>query len=205
MAQGLKGKRIALLLETEYIHEEVVFYQEQIAKAGGTLDLLTYLWGEKSKTFVNDCDHWQNPITSMHALTVDKCVTQVSADDYDIVLCAANYVAVRLREIPPMGSFGSPEDVNQAPAVKFFADAMVNPEIVKGALCHALWILTPNPHLLKNRQVTCHTVVMADIVNAGATIEPSYVCVDRDLVTARSFADVDCYWEAIVKTACSIT
>lgn len=206
MNQSLKGKRVALLLETEYIFDELLYYRQQVEMMGGELDLLTCLWGEPSKTFVNDCDAWDRPITSMHAITVDKCVTQVRADEYDIVLCAANYVAVRLREIPPMGSLGSPEEVNAAPAVKFFADAMRNPGIVKGALCHALWILTPNPHLLKGRKVICHTVVLADVINAGAVFVPaeSHVVVDRDLVTGRSFADVEAYWKAIVETAARI-
>lgn len=203
MNQPLKGKKVALLLETEYIYDEVVYYQQQVKAMGGELHLLSYLWGEKSKTFVNDCDSWKNAITSMHALTVDRCVTQVNANDYDIVLCAANYVAVRLREIPPMGSLGSPDKVNAAPAVQFYADAMLNSKIVKGALCHALWILTPNPQLLEGRNVICHTVVLADIINAGATFVPAEnnVVVDRDLVTARSFGDVEAYWQAIVETS----
>jgi protease I len=203
MEKSLAGKRVALLVETEYIQDEIVYYQQQVEALGGELHLLTHLWGEPSKTFVNDCDNWQRPVTSMYALTVDRCVTQCSADDYDIVLCAANYVAVRLREIPPMGSLGSPAQVNTAPAVKFFADAMANPKIVKGALCHALWILTPNPQLLKGRRVICHTVVLADVINAGAEFVPAedHVVVDNDLVTGRSFADVEAYWRAIVKRA----
>ena len=203
MTQSLKGKRVALLLETEYIYDEVIYYQEQVERLGGELHFLTYLWGEESKIFVNDCDNWERPITSMHAITVNRCVTQTNVNDYDIVLCAANYVAVRLREIPPMGSLGSLAEVNSAPAVKFFAEAMLNPKIVKGALCHALWILTPNPQLLEGRQVICHTVVLADILNAGATFVPTenHVVVDKDLVTGRSFADVEAYWSAIVETA----
>jgi len=203
MDKPLQGKRVALLLETEYIYDEVLYYQQQVELLGGELHLLSYLWGEESKTFVNDCDSWDRPITSMHAITVDRCVTQSNVNDYDIVLCAANYVAVRLREIPPMGTLGSVDEVNSAPAVKFFADAMANPKIVKGALCHALWILTPNPQLLKGRKVICHTVVLADIINAGAVFVPSedHVVVDEDLVTARSFADVEGYWNAIVRLA----
>jgi protease I len=201
MDKPLTGKRVALLVETEYIHDEIVYYQQQVERLGGELHLLTYLWDKPSLTFVNDCDNWERPITEMHALTVDRCVTQCQANDYDIVLCAANYVAVRLREIPPMGSLGSPEQVNTAPAVKFFADAMANKNIIKGALCHALWILTPNPQLLQGRKVICHTVVLADIINAGAIFTPaeSHVVIDDDLVTGRSFADVEAYWQAIVQ------
>ncbi|WNO09992.1 DJ-1/PfpI family protein [Teredinibacter sp. KSP-S5-2] len=203
MNQSLAGKKVALLLETEYIYDELVYYKQQVEALGGELHVMSYLWGEPSKTFVNDCDRADLPITQMYATEVDRCVTQHNANDYDIVLCAANYVAVRLREIPPMGSVASPALVNTAPAVQFFADAMANPNIVKGALCHALWILTPNPQLLKDRNVICHTVVMADIINAGANYIDTgeHVVVDKDLVTGRSFADVEQYWSAIVDVA----
>ncbi|MEJ2202279.1 MAG: DJ-1/PfpI family protein [Desulfuromonadaceae bacterium] len=89
------------------------------------------------------------------------------------------------------------------PAVQFFAAAMRNKSIVKGALCHALWLLTPHPELLADRRVICHTVVLADIVNAGAIFVPAdnHVVVDGDLVTGRSFADVEAFWQAIVATA----
>ncbi len=199
----LSGKRVAVLVETEYIHAEIEFYKKRVAELGGELTLLTHLWGQPSKRFVNDVDNPDTPCTAIHALTVDRCVTRTDVNSFDIVLCAANYVAVRLREIPPMHSLGSPETVNTAPAVRFFADAMANPRIVKGALCHALWILTPNPALLKGRKVICHTVVLADILNAGATFvpEPSHVVIDRDLVTARSFADVEAYFAALVATS----
>ena len=159
MTQPLKGKKVGLLVETEFIYEEVIYYQQQIETLGGELILLSYLWGEDSKTFVNDCDRWDMPITNMHKLTVKHCVTKEDVNDYAIVLCAANYVAVRLREIPPMGTLGSPDDVNKPPAVEFFAKAMKNKRIVKGALCHALWILTPNPHLLRGRKVICLSLI----------------------------------------------
>jgi len=199
----LEGKKVAVLVETEYIYDEIVFYRQQVEALGGELHLLSYLWGKPQMTFVNDCDSPDRPITSMHALTVDRCVTRASPRDYDIILCAANYVAVRLREIPPMGSLGSPEEVGTPPAVTFFADAMRDKRIVKGALCHALWLLTPRPDLLRGRKVICHTVVLADILNAGASYVPApdHVVIDDDLVTARSFADIDAYWKAVVATA----
>ena len=56
--------------------------------------------------------------------------------DYDLIICAANYVAVRLREIPPMGSLGAIKEMQDAPAVRFFANAMRDTRIIKGAMCH---------------------------------------------------------------------
>ena len=99
-----------------------------------------------------------------------------------------------------MGSHGSIHELCKPPAVKFFADAMRNRRIVKGAMCHGLWILTPCPDLLKGRKVMCHTVVLADINNAGAIYVPDQgeVIVDDDLVTARSFAKMDEYFNTLV-------
>lgn len=200
----LTGKKVAVLVETEYIYEEVDYYRKRVPELGGEVHLLSYLWGNPSKDFVNDVDNPDRPVTSVYRLTVDRCVTKTDPNDYDIVICCANYVAVRLREIPPMGSLGSPDLVSSPPAVEFFAKAMRNPKIVKGAMCHALWLLTPEPELLRGRRVICHTVVLADIVNAGAIFvpEPSHVVVDRDLVTARSAQDLDAYFDVIVKAAC---
>ena len=199
----LAGKKVAVLVETEYIHDEIEYYKKRVPELGGELHLLSYLWGQPSKDFVNDIDNPNNPVTSVHRLTVDRCVTRSDPADYAIVICAANYVAVRLREIPPMGSLGAPELTGTAPAVQFFAQAMENRNIVKGALCHALWLLTPHPELLRGRRVICHTVVLSDIHNAGAIFvpEPSHVVVDDDLVTARSFHDVEPYFEALVDAA----
>ena len=135
-------------------------------------------------------------------LTVNKDVADANPNDYAIVLCAANYVACRLREIPPMGNLGSVEELRSPSAVRFMASAMMNPFIVKGFLCHALWLMTPCPELLKGRKVICHTVVLSDVLNAGAVFVPdeSHVYADRDVVTGRSAADLDIYCNKIIKT-----
>lgn len=203
MEKSLLGKKIAVLVETEYIHAEIEFYKTRIPELGGEVMLLSYLWGNTSLDIVNDIDSPEVPVTSAHRLTITECVTKHDPNEFDIVICAANYVAVRLREIPPMGSLGSRNKATTAPAVSFFARAMENKKIVKGAMCHALWILTPRKDLLRGRKVICHTVVLSDIVNAGAIFipEPSHVVVDVDLVTARSFADIEPYFNALVTTS----
>ena len=62
---------------------------------------------------------------------------------------------------------------------------------------------TPCPELLSGRRVMCHTVVLADIANAGAVYvaDEGEVIVDDDLVTARSFANMEGYFWAIVAAA----
>ncbi len=199
MQKILEGKKVAVLVETEYIPEEVNYYQEFFTEHGAQVDFLTNLWGASERVLVSDVDSVDKPLQSM---MVKNDVADANPNDYAIVLCAANYVACRLREIPPMGSLGDPSLVRSPAAVRFMASAMMNPQIVKGALCHALWILTPVPELLKGRKVICHTVVLADVINAGGIYEPDemHVVVDRDLVTGRSAADLELYTETLLAT-----
>lgn len=199
MQKMLEGKKIAVLVETEYIPEEVNYYQEFFTEHGAQVDFLTNLWGASERVLVSDVDSVDKPLQSM---VVKNDVSDANPNDYAIVLCAANYVACRLREIPPMGSLAEPSLVRSPAAVRFMASAMMNPQIVKGALCHALWILTPVPELLKDRKVICHTVVLADVINAGGIYVPDamHVVVDRDLVTGRSAADLELYTETLLAT-----
>lgn len=200
MSDGsLKGKKVAVLIETEYVASEIAYYKEFFKKLGAEVDFLTYMLGKKERVIVSDVTE---PNVMPETMTVTKEIADADPDDYAVVLTAANYVACRLREIPPTGSLGCVEKLGTPPAVKFVAKAMKNPKIVKGMLCHSLWILTPVPELLRGRRVICHTVILADVVNAGGVFVPdeSHVVVDKDLVTGRSAADVAAYCDAIAKT-----
>ena len=54
-----------------------------------------------------------------------------------------------------------------------------------------------HPDVLAGRRVTCHRVVLADILNAGAIYDPAPVVIDRDLVTGDSGANVLPFIDAI--------
>jgi protease I len=201
MKELLSGKKVAVLIDTEYIHEEAEHYKTFFTSCGAEVEFLSYLWGAKERKIICDITDAENPEEHIHTMRVNKDIASCNPNDYAIILVAANYVACRLREIPPMHSLGGPELLRTAPAVQFIAGAMMNKTIVKGALCHGLWLLTPVPELLKGRKVICHTVVLADVVNAGAVFvpEPSHVVIDDDLVTGRSAADLEAYTNAVME------
>jgi protease I len=193
----LAGKKIVVLVETEFIPEEIEAYQKRFAELGATVHLMSRLWGQESAHFVSDVDAVGKPL---QYLDVNIDFQNVDINDYAAVIMSANYTSVRLRYFqPPEGQPISPEQVRTAPAVQFFAKAMTNPKIIKGLLCHGLWLLTPMPELLKGRRVICHEVVLADIANAGAVYVPSptNIVVDGDLVTGRSGQDVHAFIDAI--------
>lgn len=171
--------KIAVIVESEFIPEEIKTYQSVFSSHGYEVNIMSRLWDNPSIEFISDVTVKGG---QPEVLTVSMDFQNANLDEYAAVLMAANYVSVRLRY------FESGVDPRAAPAVQFFARAMSDPAIVKGALCHGLWILTPAPEHLAGRKVICHEVVQADIQNAGAIIThtSSKVVVDDDLVTGHS-------------------
>jgi protease I len=193
----IEGARIAVVLENKFIPEEIAAYLSCFPLLGAEVELLARIWwGDyrpASSPFYADVDPTdEQPWETPDSVEVRRDVSTVQPGAYDAIIMAANYTSVRLRypgELPadPAG-FDGHAHVQSAPLVRFFADAMADRRIVKGALCHGLWILTPNPRLLRGRKVICHSVVMADILNCGVEIAltPDRVVTDRDLVTGFS-------------------
>jgi protease I len=212
MEKILEGKKIAVIAESKFIPEEMLAYRTGFGLYGARVDFVSRIWyGDykpNSAVFYSDVDPSdQEPWQSPEKLVVEKDISTVTLDDYAAVIMSANYVSVRLRWSENTAFTDPRELVRSAPVSRFFAGSMKRHDIVKGALCHGLWILTPYPELLKGRKVTCHTVVMADILNCGAEVvlqdtdkgikEPAKVVVDEDLITGFSKHEALPFIEAI--------
>lgn len=212
---SLKGRRIAVVVESKFIAEELAVYKACFELLGATVDFVSRIYyGDyrpghafwKTPVFVSDIDpNDQEPWQSPELLKIDDKhdVTAIDPERYAAIIMSANYTSVRLRYTDEPES-DARTYVRSAPVVRFFADIMARKHIVKGALCHGLWILTPHPELLKGRRVTCHTVVMADILNAGADIvfengKPAKVVTDDDLVTGYSKHEAVSFVKAIAE------
>ncbi len=200
--QVLAGRKIAVLVESQYIPGEIEAYRYGFGALGAEVHFMSRLWGNNSLTFVSEVEQaGQTPQT----LEVGIDFQNVALEDYAAVIMAANYTSVRLRYFePPPGQPVSADLARSAPAVQFFARAMQNPRIVKGPLCHGLWILTPYPELLDGRKVICHEVVLADVLNCGAIYVPrdaqnGGVVVDGDLVTGHDWHVVQPFIQAIAR------
>lgn len=203
----LSGKKIAVLVETEFIPEEIKAYQTRFPELGATVHLMSRLWGSESMRFVSDIDEAEGEQIPEY-LEVNTDFRNVNLNEYAAVIMSANYTSVRLRYFQPDDGYPiSPEQARTAPAVQFFARAMANSKIIKGFLCHGLWILTPTPELLEGRRVICHPVILADVINTGAIYvpppansqpnDPRNIVVDGDMVTGRAGDDVNAFIDAI--------
>lgn len=191
----LAGKKVAVVVESQYIPGEIKIYRERFAGYGATVDLVSRLWGQPSARFYSTVE--PGVVDQLEWLEVTKDFDGVNLDEYAAVVVAANYTSVRLRwsEREDVNAGNAAEVARSVPAAQFFRRAMQNPTIIKGAACHALWLLTPSPDILAGRKVICNKVVLADVINAGAiytpcppgTPENQQVVVDRDLVTNNSW------------------
>jgi protease I len=206
----LEGAKIGVLIENKFIAEEIAAYQTGFAMLGAEVEFVSRIrYGKfkpKSATFYSDVDPldsqpWESPQT----IKVSRDISSVKPENYAAVIMSANYTSVRLRHSTEPETLDPHLLVKSAPAVVWFAEAMKNPRVIKGALCHGLWILTPNPELLKDRKVVCNLVVLADILNCGAqaVLNPKVV-VDADLVTGYSKHEVLPFIQAIAQQILSI-
>jgi protease I len=205
----LKGKRIAVVLESKFIPEEINAYVYGFGALGAEVDLVSRLnYGDyrpETASFLSDVDPLDQPgWTTPEGRKATKDIGTLDLAQYAALLMSANYTSVRLRynQLPDpqhVGpSFNILAHIQGAPAVQKFAEAMQRKDLIKGFLCHGLWILTPNPHLLAGRTVVCNEVVAADIYNCGAKIDMSRrVIVDGDVVTGYSKHEAIPYVQAI--------
>lgn len=202
---ALAGKKVAVIVESQYIPQEIAIYQERFAGYGATVELVSQLWGKPEACFYSTVE--PGVVEALEWLKVTKDFESVAVDEYAAVIASANYTSVRLRwrERDDFDSGHARQAAADVPAVRFFRSAMENKAIIKGAACHGLWLLTPCPRVLADRKVTCNKVVLADVLNAGAiytpfpsgTPEAKHVVIDDDLVTNDSWHATEALVDAI--------
>ena len=99
---------------------------------------------------------------------------------YSAVIVPSGMVSDRLRYT---------ENVSKLPpATEFLRRAFAEPGIIKGIICHGLWLVAPAPELVRGRPIVVHNNLIGDARNMGAIYTDRDVVVDGDLVTARTGA-----------------
>jgi protease I len=113
--------------------------------------------------------------------TADRSFEELSDAElaqYAAIIAPAGYVADYLLYTE------QPGDVS--PACRFLERVMAKPEILKGFICHSLWLSGPIKDSFAGRQVTCHNNILSHVRNAGIGYVDQDVVVDGDLITART-------------------
>jgi protease I len=181
----LRGEKIAILMESDFYEPEIFYYQRRFPEEGAEVHFLSRLWGQERLTFHGH--EYRAP------LEVDRSFEHMSDDElreYAAVIVPAGMVSDRLRYT---------EDITAlAPAVEFMRRAFAERRIVKGIICHGLWLVAPVPELVVGRPVTAHVNLLGDVRNMGAQYRDEDVVVHEDLVTGRTGAHCHLFARAII-------
>jgi len=160
-------------MESDFVDEEISFYRMRFAEEGMEVVLLTRLWGRDAMTFASH--ERRTPIEVRGDL---ERLDYAELSTFSALVVPSGMVSDRLRYT---------EDVTRlAPAVELIRRAFRMPDLIKGFICHGLWLVAPVPELIRDRPVTCHNNLLGDVRNMGARYMSQDVVVDGDLVTARA-------------------
>jgi len=168
-----KPKKVGVLIEGDYYEKEIFYYEHRFPEAGIELHFLSRLWGQKSLTFSGH--EWKVPFECHESF---ENMSDEELRSYGAIIVPSGIVSDRLRYT---------EDVSAAPpATVFLQRAFAEPGIVKGIICHGMWLIAPAPELVRGRRVTVHNNLIGDARAYGAVYTDEDVVVDGDLVTGRT-------------------
>jgi len=169
----IKGKKIGILMEGDYYEPEIWYYKFRFAEEGIDVHFLTRLWGCPSLTFKGHEHHLPFECNESFENMDDDTLCSYSA-----IIVPAGMVADRLRYTDDV--------LKLPPAVEFLKRAFARKDIIKGIICHGMWLVAPVAELVRGRRVVVHNNLLGDAKNMGALYVDEDVVVDGDLVTARS-------------------
>jgi protease I len=165
--------KIGILIESDFYENEIFYYQLRFKEEDFEVHFLSRLWGQDGIEFRGH--ELKAPFyctESFETLTEDEIET------FSAFIVPAGMVSDRLRYT---------EDVNKIPpASAFLKKIFANTKIIKGIICHGLWLISPVSEVITGRKVTAHNNLIGDVRNYGAVYVDQDVVTDNDLVTART-------------------
>jgi protease I len=169
----LTGKKVAILMESDFYEREIFYYQYRFPEEGAEVHFLTRMWGQPALTFTGH--EYKAPLQVSESF---EDMDDATLRSYAVVIVPSAMVSDRLRYT---------EDVAKlAPATQFMQRAFAEPGILKGIICHGMWLLASTPELVRGRKVVAHNNLIGDVRNMGAVYTDQDVVVDGDLVTGRT-------------------
>ena len=170
---NIAGQKVAILVESDFYEPEIHYYQRRFLEEGVDLHFVTRLWGQQSITFTGH--EWKVPFECHESF---EDIDDAGLREYQAVIVPSGMVSDRLRYT---------DDVERLPpATQFLQRAFAEPSILKGIICHGMWLVAPAPELVRGRRVTAHNNLHGDVKNMGAVYVDEDVVVDGDLVTGRT-------------------
>lgn len=182
----LKDKKIGIFIENDYFEKEIFYYQFRFPEEGAELHLFSRLWEQSGLTFHGH--EFKAP------LYCDRSFENMSDDElasYDAIIVPSGSVSDHLR-------FSETLD-RLPPACALLERAFAQPKILKGIICHGMWLMSPVIDSIRGRKVVVHNNLHADARHYGLQYVDQDVVVDGDLVTARTGMHCNLFAQKIIE------
>jgi protease I len=171
----LKGKKVAILATDGFEQSELEVPLEELEKSAARVEIVSLQTGRIRGRKHGD---WGDNFT------VDRAVTEASADDYDALIL-------------PGGAM-NPDKLRRDEHVRKFVRAFNEQGKPIAAICHGPWTLI-DAGVAKGRRLTSYHSIQADLKNAGAVWVDEEVVVDGNLITSRKPPDLPAFIREIMK------
>lgn len=166
-------KTVIILIESDYYEHEIWYYRSRFAESGVKARFVSRLWGQPVITFKGH--EYAAPFECRDSF---ESIKDAELDQISAVIVPSGYVADRLRFTADFSVL--------PPATAFLERAFQRPQVLKGIICHGLWLTAPKPELVRGRKLTCHPNLHGDALAYGAQFVDQDVVEDGDLITART-------------------
>ncbi len=169
MADELRGKKIAILVENGFEQEELTRPREALEQAGAQTHIVS-----PRRDKVKGWDHtdWGEEFP------VEVSLDKAQAENYDALL------------LP--GGVMNPDHLRRNEQAQRFVRAFFDAGKPVAAICHAPWMLI-DAGVARGRTLTSYPSLQMDLKNAGANWVDQEVVVDNGLVTSRKPDDIPAF------------
>ncbi|GAB3221753.1 type 1 glutamine amidotransferase domain-containing protein [Mycolicibacterium hippocampi] len=174
MPNELDGRTIAFLAADGVEKVELEQPRDAVTNAGGRVELLSVKSGE--------IDARNHDLEPAGTFPVDRVVADARVDEFDALVL-------------PGGTVNGDKLRLDESAVAFVRDFVRSGKPV-AAICHGPWALV-EAGVVRDRTLTSYPSLRTDLRNAGATVVDQQVCIDGNLITSRSPADLPAFCQAI--------
>ncbi len=166
MADELRGKRIAALVDNGFEQVELLEPRKALEQAGAKVDVIS-----PQKSDVKGWNHtdWGQTVK------VDVPLDQARPEEYDGLLLPGGVI--------------NPDKLRINSKAVEFVKAFATTGQPIAAICHGPWTLI-EAGAVRGRKMTSWPSLQSDLRNAGAQWVDEEVCVDNGLVTSRKPDDI---------------
>lgn len=170
---SLQGKKIGILIEADFYENEIFYYEHRFLEEGMDVHFLTRLWDQPALTFLGH--EYRAPLECRESF---EEIDDAALKSFAAIIVPSGMVADRLRYTEHIDML--------PPAASFLARAFAEKQILKGIICHGMWLIAPMPELVQGRRVVAHNNLLGDVRNMGAIYTDQDVVIDGDLITGRA-------------------